>query len=72
MNKESTMERSLNGFEPLSFSPWLEEISSEITGIYLSVSPQTVDWTEIQQYKQKSDESILDYYERFEKKVLRE
>ena len=66
MNKESTMKRSLNRFEPLSFSPWLEEISSEITGIYLSVSPQTVDWTEIQQYKQKSDESILDYYERFE------
>ena len=27
--------------------------------------PKTVDWTEIQQCKQRSNESILDYYERF-------
>ena len=32
--------------------------------------PKTVDWTEIQQCKQRSNESILDYYERLgEKKI---
>ena len=29
---------------------------------------KTVDWTEIQQSKQRSNESILDYYERFGEK----
>lgn len=45
----------------------MKGIRSEITSSFPRDFPKTIDWTKIQQFKQKLDELILDYYERSEK-----
>ena len=69
MDKESRMEMPLNGLWSHRLEAYIEwkELDQKLLHLFPEDFPKTIDWTKIQQFKQKLDELILDYYERSEK-----
>ena len=69
MDRESTMEKPLNDFD--LHSPPAHAICKKLAHKLLKpprvFSKICIDWIKTQQCKQKPDESIPEYYERFKK-----
>lgn len=45
-----------------------KDLAQKLLHLFQEDFPKTIDWTKIQQFKQKLEELILDYCERSEKK----
>lgn len=69
MDKESRIEMPLKGLWSHSLEAYIEwkELDQKLLHLFPEDFPKIIDWTKIQQFKQKLDELILDYYERSEK-----
>ena len=46
-----------------------KELAQKLLELIPELSPKPIDWAKTQQCKQRSDELILDYYEKFEKNI---
>lgn len=63
MDKENSMEITLNGLWKHNLEAHIEwkEFAQKLLRLFPEDFPKTIDWTKIQQFKQKLDELILDY-----------
>ena len=46
-----------------------KELAQKLLELIPELSPKPTDWAKTQQCKQRLDELILDYYEKFEKNI---